>query len=398
VTSNIDAPLIHDGESDDPAAGGGTLRVCHVIHSLRAGGAEHLLLTLAEAGPEVGLDVSVLSLMPTEGVLYAQRLRELGTTVRTLELPTRWDPRGLQRGVRTIRELQPQVVHTHLKHADLIGAYASRHLGTPMVSTLHLIEDARSPVVRSKRWLAAQARLRTAARTIAVSDAQRAWYLATFKADPSTVVTVRNGVTSATRSTVTERARVQRAFGVPGHGILIVTISLLRPGKGHQDLFAALRQLPEELDLQVLVAGDGPLRQHLEGEVAVDTALREHVRFVGFVEDVPDLLAAADIIVQPSHFDALPTALIYALSAGIPAIATRVGGIPEIVGDDAGLLVPVGDAPALAAAIRRLATDPALRTRMGDNARQRFDREFDVQIWARRLREVYSSVLSEAQR
>jgi glycosyltransferase involved in cell wall biosynthesis len=371
--------------------GTGTLRVCHLIHSLREGGAEHVLVTLAEIAPDVGLELHVVSLMPVDGLRFAEELRRSGATVHSLGLGTRWDPRGLRHAERLVASLRPALLHSHLKHADLVGAHVSRRLGLPLVSTLHVIEAAEGGMGRAKRWLAAQARLRQAARTIAVSDAQRRWYLDVFPADPDRVVTIPNGVPPP----VVGGADFRALHGIPAHVPLAAMVALLRPGKGHEDLFAAIHRLPADLELQVLLAGDGPRRAELEATVAADAILRRRVRLLGYVEDVAGLLAACDLVVHPSHADALPTALLYALASGVPAVATSVGGIPEIIGRDAGILVPPGDPAALAAALQTLIADPVRRAGCRRAAMHRFRTRFDARVWSEQLRALYLVVLEE---
>jgi len=170
------------------------VRVCHLIHELGPGGAEHVLVDLARVARPAGIEMSVLSLMPLGGHRYPQVLRELGVPVASLDLPSRWDPRGLRRAVRLLREGPPDLLHSHLKHADLVAAFAAPRLGVPMVSTLHLVEDEVGLVARLKRDLGARARRHRAARTIAVSEALRRWYLGAFAVGPATVVTIPNGI------------------------------------------------------------------------------------------------------------------------------------------------------------------------------------------------------------
>lgn len=371
-------------------------RVCHVIHSLRDGGAEHLLVTLAEVAATAGVHVSVVSLMPVDGLRYARQLEELGVEVRSIALGSRWDVRGLPRAARLIGELDPDVLHTHLKHADFVGAFASRRLHVPMISTLHVIEDAPTPMQRVKRRLAAQARIRSAHRTITVSDAQRRWYLDQFGAPPDRVTTLRNGVLPPTfEANEGHAARFRHRLGITDQTTLIAMVALLRPGKGHHDLFDAVRLLSSDLDVTVILAGDGPTRKELETEVSRDPTLRGTIRFAGFVEDVEALLSACDLVVHPSHFDALPTALLYALAAGVPVVATRVGGISEILGEDAGVLVPAMDPPALAAAVEALVRSPEQRAQIGAAAHARFRREFDARAWVQQLQGLYAQVVAE---
>lgn len=368
------------------------LRVAHLIHRLEFGGAEALLVELGRVAYDLDLRLLVVSLTRVRDRRYLRQLEAAGADVLSLELPTRWDPRAFARAVPALAAWRPAVIHTHLKHADLVGAVAARRLGVPMVSTLHLIEDAPTPVGRLKRRAAAAARRSTAVRTIAVSDELRRWYVRTFPADPARVVTVHNGVPRPPEQSPAARARVRAEVGVPQTAVLAVQVGLLRPGKGHADLLAALRTVPPEIGLYVVLAGDGPLRAELEAAARL-LPRPERVRFAGFRDDVPALVDAADLVVHPSHVDALPTALLQALAAGRPIVATRAGGIPEIVTPDVGVLVDPGDVPALSRALAELAGDPGRRAQLGAAATDRFMTHFDVYLWAQRLRRVYEEVL-----
>jgi glycosyltransferase involved in cell wall biosynthesis len=349
---------------------------------------------LARVAPGAGIDMRVLSLMPLGSHRYPQLLHDLGVRVDALDLPSRWDPRGLWRAVRLLREDPPDLLHSHLKHADLVAAYAAPRLGVPLVSTLHLVEDEVGPVARLKRDLGARARRHRAARTIAVSDALRRWYLGAFRVNPASVVVIPNGIPAPAPVSGERREALRAEFGVPDGCWLAATVAIFREGKGHDDLLTAAGLL-DGLPVRFVLAGSGPEEARLRARVAVE-GLAGRVVFAGFREDVAGLLAAADLVVHPSHADALPTALIHALAAGVPAVATRVGGIPEIVGNDAGVLVPPANPAALAAAIRDLATDPERRRRMGEAARARFAAEFAGTTWARRLRALYDEVLAAA--
>jgi glycosyltransferase involved in cell wall biosynthesis len=360
------------------------MRVAHVIHSLQPGGAEAVLVDLARVAPTAGLEVAVVPLVRADDDRHERALRQQGVAVFGLDLTSRWDPRAFGRALSRLRTWQPDVVHTHLKHADLVGAVVARRLHRPMISTLHIVDDQGGLLPRAKRHLAASFRVSAAARTVAVSEAQRQWYLDAFpRADPQRVVTIHNGVGDHPQAT-SQAAR--RALGIPDDDFVVVQVGLLREGKGHHDLLAAVDELRDHddvPDLHVLVAGDGPLREELED------AAGPEVHLLGYREDVSSLLRAADIVVQPSWFDALPTTLIQALAAGRPAVATRVGGIPEIVTPDCGVLVRPRAPTELAEAIRRLARDPARRASLGAAARARYEAVFEATRWAARLRALY---------
>ncbi|MFN2557860.1 MAG: glycosyltransferase [Nitriliruptorales bacterium] len=368
------------------------LRVCHLIHALAQGGAEQVLVELAHVRNVTDLEFSVVSLMPTTGLPLPVRLRTLGVDVHSLGLPSRWDPRGLFRALALIRDLAPDVIHSHGKHADLVGAFVARRQSIPLISTLHVIEDEPSLVGRGKLWLAARARSRSAARTVAVSHALRNWYLEAFPVEPGRVVTIHNGVLPGSGTPTPNGAAVRSALGVPRNAVMASMVAMMRPGKGHAELIAAAAKIPASLPLSIVIIGDGPLREVLEASASSSSLPYRRVIFAGFREDVATLLEASDLIVHPSRFDALPTALIHGLAAGLPTVATAVGGIPEIVTPETGVLIAPGDTGALARALTRLAADPDLRHRLGLAARRRFEVEFDAALWACRLRDLYREV------
>jgi glycosyltransferase involved in cell wall biosynthesis len=371
-----------------------SLKVVHVIHSLGPGGAEHTLVELARVAPEQNMELAVVSLMPLGSDPFPQRLRELGVGVHELDLASRWDPRALARGRRIIEDLNPDVVHTHLKHADIVGAWAARRLEVPMVSTLHLIEDAPTAVGRAKRLMAAQARLRTADRTIAVSEALREWYLKTFSADPTDVVHIPNGVAKPGPTTDASRRAVRRELGVRNDALMAVTVGILRPEKGHAVLLGAAECLSSSIDIQFVVVGDGPERFDLESQARRSGLVPDRVIFGGYREDVAEVLAASDLVVHPSLDDALPTALLHALAAGRPIVASDTGGIPEIVTSEVGILVRPGSTDSLVEGLQQMIGRlPA--SDMREAARIRFAKEYDASIWAGRLRQQYDEVLAE---
>jgi glycosyltransferase involved in cell wall biosynthesis len=369
------------------------LRVAHLIHSLSPGGAESVLVELAGVAATAGLELAVVALSPASRSTHADALRARGLEVVQLDLP-RWDPRAVPRALDALRAFGPQVIHTHLKHADIVGGVAGAVLRLPVVSTLHIVEDAPAGTLgRFKRSAGLAVRRRVAARTITLSSAQRRWYRELTGSDDRLVV-LPNGVADPRVPDPAERSRLRAELGVRPEQALVVTASLMRPEKGHRLLLDAVSQLPADLLPVVALAGDGVLRAELEARVASDAHLRDRVRFLGYRDDVPGLLAAADLVLHPSLADALPTTVMQALAVGVPVLATDVGGIPDIVGTDAGVLVPP-EPGAMAAALTRLLADDGLRDRLGAAGRSRFLDRFEAVGWATRLRALYDAVLDE---
>lgn len=367
------------------------IRVCHLIHDLGPGGAEHVLVDLAATAASAGLDMSVVSMMPTDGFRYPEMLSDLGVPVHSLDLRAWWDPRGPGRLGKLVEAVQPQILHSHLKHADVVAGRVARRQGIPQVSTLHVIEDAVGRVGRWKRDLAIRSRRRTAAVTVAVSEAQRIWYLAVSGESPDRVVTLYNGIPDPGMPTADTRSAVRRELGLGDDDVAAAMVAVMRPGKGHDVALAALDRFPPEVCL--VLAGDGELMAEVSGRAA---GFGDRVRLLGFREDIPRLLAGMDLVIHPTRADALPTALVHAIAAGLPVVASDVGGVPEIVVPGSGELVPPGDPAALADAVARIAGAPERRRAMGMLGRARFEEAFDAAVWTTGLRDLYLRVLPNA--
>jgi glycosyltransferase involved in cell wall biosynthesis len=172
-------------------------------------------------------------------------------------------------------------------------------------------------------------------------------------------------------------------------------VSTLRAEKGHEVALAALSIVRERFPAaRLVVVGEGPAQ---DGLAPLVQAAGNAVVMTGYRDDVMPVLDAADVLLHPSRIDAFPTTLLEAMAASVPVVATRVGGIPEIVRDGKeGLLVDApADAHALAAAVSRLLAEPALRRYLGAAARARFEGEFTVRRWIQRTRAVYDDVLAD---
>jgi glycosyltransferase involved in cell wall biosynthesis len=176
-------------------------------------------------------------------------------------------------------------------------------------------------------------------------------------------------------------------------------VSVLRPQKALDILVRAAQLVHGALpEARILIVGDGPERDALTALVQ-ELGLAGVVVFAGVRTDVGDLLAASDIVASSSAFEGSPLALMESLGAGKPVVATRVGGVPEIVRDGLeGLLVPPGDPTALADALLTLLRDSGLRDRMGAAGRERQRTEFDIGVMVNRLEALYESLFAKTER
>lgn len=367
------------------------MRVCHVIHSLGAGGAEAVLSSLAGVSRRVGVETVVIGLSDADDARAVPALLEAGATVHQLHRG-RYDLRAVGDVIGLLRREEIDVVHTHLKHADIVGGAAAKTLSLPAVSTLHVIETGQGLFQHARLRLAIWVRARCFTTVIALSSAQRAWYQEQSRNE--NVALVPNGAEEPRAGR--PRSQIRHSLGVSDDEVLALTVSLMRPEKGHRVLLEAVRRTDRSLPIRFVMAGDGELLTELTNTVAQEESLQSRVTLLGYRSDISDLLTAADLVVHPSSEDALPTALIQALAVGRAIVATSVGGIPDVVAADCGRLVPAGDPAALAAQVTELASNPELRDRYADAARERYALLFSAEVWARRLRTVYDDAIRES--
>ena len=367
------------------------MRIAHLVPTLHPDGPEIGLPDLARVAPQVGMDLVVLALASTSDTTQVSALRRLGVPVDELGLAP-WDPRAVPRLVRVLRDRQVTLLHTHLPPADVAGAAAALRHRLPVVSTLHRVENQpANRVDRFKRTARILARQRFMSRTIAISRVQREWYRRLSGSDVNLVV-VPNGVADPGPTDPDVRARRRTALGVGPEAVLALSTAPMRRSHGHELLLDAVELLPAGTPLVVALAGDGPLRPWLESRVAASDELDARVRFVHRYDDPAGLLSASDVALHTGRYGAAPTSLLRAMAAGVPVVATRVGGVPEMVAAGTGTLVPLA-AGSIADALVAMTADPTRRQRMGAAARARFHAEFDAVGWARRLAAVYESVL-----
>lgn len=367
------------------------MRIAHLVPTLHPDGPEIGLVDLAGAARAADLDLSVVALASTSETSQVSALRRAGVRVTELGLPP-WDPRAVPHTASALRTLGAELVHTHLPPADVVGAAAAVRNRIPAVSTLHRVgNEPADRLDRLRRTARILARRRFMTRTLAISQVQREWYRSLSGPDVDVEV-VPNGVTDP-GPTDPDRRRAQRAsLEIDDADVLALVPVPMRRDQGHELLLDAVEQLPDELPLVVALAGDGPLRPWLESRVSV-SGLDGRVRFVHRHREIGDLLAAADIVVHPARTGAQPTTLLRAMAAGLPVVASRVGGVPEIVTPGTGLLVRL-TADAIGDALADLTVDASLRAQLGAAARARFLAEYEAGHWARRLRTVYEAALS----
>jgi glycosyltransferase involved in cell wall biosynthesis len=356
----------------------GGVRVVHVHRIGGVGGSERHLLALLPALAELGADPVFLGLDDPAGEpepFYAA-LEAAGVATARVACPRDLDPALLRRVVRALRELRPDLVHTHLVHADVYGGLAAARLGRPLVSTKHNDDRFRTGPFRFvDRALASRAR-----RVIAISDALARFCVERVGLPSGKVTVVRYGLDSPPELWG-DNPRVE----LPEGARVLLAVARLVEQKGLDVAVAALPAIRAAHPEAVLVVlGEGPLRERLRAEAGDALVLP------GRAGDVAAWLRRAELFVHPARWEGFGIVLLEAMLASLPVVATRVSAIPEIVADgDTGLLVPPDDPAALAEAVTTLLGDRERARALGAAGLARARAEFSVERMARETLSVY---------
>jgi glycosyltransferase involved in cell wall biosynthesis len=299
----------------------------------------------------------------------------------------RWLPlRGILRRERF------DVIHSHMFGSNAWGTVIGRLARTPViVAHEHTWSFEGKPL---RRFVDREVIGRGADVFIAVSRDDRRKMIEIEGVDPEKVLHVPNGIAPPPPPS---GADLRAELGIPAGAPLIGTVSVLRPQKA-LDVFirASADLLRDDPDLRVLLAGDGPLRGELT-ELVQSLGVQDRLLMLGYRSDASDVMAALDVAVSSSTFEGSPLAVMEYMESARPIVATRVGGVPDLIEDGVhGLLVEPGDQPALTAAIRRMVSDREAARRMGEAARERRRHEFTVELMVRRLEALYERLVAGA--
>jgi glycosyltransferase involved in cell wall biosynthesis len=379
-----------------------TRPIIWMIDSLGPGGAEQLMPSILKNLKQAGFNIRICALQIRAGNPIASDLERLGLSVDLVPIANLRRPFNLFRILRYLRLHRPQLLHTQLEFADILGSVAAKLLGIPSVSTVHTLDifpEKKSAWGRMKlRWFLLGI---FCDRVIAVSEKTRLHYLQSGGLHPDKVVTLYNGVDiSRFKNTDTSQtARTKQALHLPLNSRIIITIAVLREPKGIQFMIEALPAILEQFpDVHYLIVGDGKYGTALT-DLVTSLAIKNHVTFAGHRTDIPDLLACCDIFVLPTLKDALPTVLIEALAAERPIVASDVGGVPEIIENGVnGLLVAPGDPSKLAEACLQLLKNNELSRKIVLAGSKTVQQRFNIDSQIRQLSRMYEELTTNAKR
>ena len=374
------------------AGQGGTdtepIRVLQLITSLPVGGAEDLVAAIVSGLDPNQFQVQAATIGPMGAV--GQELTRAGYPVLSLGLDLKRTPfsrivadvRGL------LREVKPDILHTHLYHPNLYGRLASLGMGLKgVVASVH------NSYTRVKFHRCLWNFLLSGVTDKVLVSSPRVWQdVHTWDRVPARKLEVfpygiRLNDLDISLDPATIRAELDLA------GFILGVVGRLEEQKGHRFLLAALPELAREIpELHVILVGEGRQGESLRRQ-AEELGVGPLVRFLGTRRDLPRLLKAMDLFIQPSLWEGLPLALLMAMGAGLPVVGTQVSGISEIIEDGVnGQLVPPGDSQALAAAVAEMYRQPELRARMGKAARETVTESYSHEAMLHRLEGIYLKI------
>jgi glycosyltransferase involved in cell wall biosynthesis len=364
-----------------------SLHVCHVVLTLDVGGLERVVIDLCRQGQTLGQQVSILCIQKPGALAHAAEA--LGVPVACSGKPAGFRPDFIPVIADLFRTLRPDVVHTHQIGALVYAGPAARRARVPL--TVHT-EHGKHYATSWKRRMLGRVAARYARRFFTVSTDIGHEVRDCRIVSPSRIVHVPNGIDTSRFDVREDVAELRREFGLSPDQPVIGTVGRLAGVKRHDVLLQAFARLHHR-SAQLLIAGGGPL-QHELGGLADGLGISDRVKFAGYLDRPERALAAMDVFALTSQSEGMPLAILEAWAAGKPVVASRVGGVPELVDDGrTGLLFESGDSETLAGLLDRLLVDRALGHTLGSAGQTLARNRFDTRAMAETYRRHYQLLL-----
>ncbi len=365
--------------------------VLHILAPTQQGGLERVVIMLSSGQLANGAHVAaVLEPGDSDKHPFVSRLRMLGVPVTAIEVGARSYRAEYRALARLISDLKPNVVHTHGYRADVIGGAAARSCGTPAISTVHGFTGGglKNFVYEHVQRFT----LKRADAVIAVS-APLASHLARAGIHGERIHCIPNGYERS--AGVADRAFARKRLGIMGNRRIVGWVGRLSREKGADVMLEALALADESWQLSII--GDGPEADSLRRQ-AERLGIEGRVTWHGVVDDAGTLLSAFDAFVLSSRTEGTPITLLEAMDAGIPIVATTVGGIPDVVTPAHAILVPPEQPSSIASALAELLTNPRATAERSAAATERVRASFSRGAWLDAVNDVYATVLGSRTR
>lgn len=365
------------------------ITVLHVVGPT-SGGIKEYVTSLVTNTDTTRFDLVVASSIPF--LTNVEHIEHVHIDLRFRTIPT-----SIWRLCRVLTNRDVHVIHTHGLKANLAGVIAAKlSRQGHVIYTVHGgISFSEEQPIKAKLYAILERILtKYNARVITVSNLLRQELQKRAQRNDESTITIYTGIDEHRLEPKIDIETMRQSFHIPMNSNVIGTIARLAPQKGLCYLIKAMKQVIHSKPNTILViAGDGPLRDELE-DLASEEDVLSHIRFLGFVQDIGSLLELIHMFVLPSWTEGLPITILEALLAGKAVVATKVGGIPEVIENERnGLLVEPRNPDVLAAQILRLLDDDELRTRLGDTGRRIVKDRFSIEHMVAEYCSIYEEVV-----
>ena len=358
------------------------MRILHIVGDSKFGGGAKIILALADATIKRGWKVGLLATDPTLGIM----MKDLGGEVFPVDLIRRetkpvWDIMGLVKLIYFLKRNPWTIVHTHTSKAGFVGRIAARLAGVPCI--MHTVHGFAFHEESSYLALSVYAKLERLAalacdRIITVSNFHCEWGQKLEIASANKMIAIPNGIPKEQVKALRSREDVRASLGLRKDDLCILSAGRLAPQKGLEYLIQAAREivLHSAVPARFVLAGEGELKDRLIS-MTREYNVEDVFQFLGFRQDIGDLLGAADIVLLPSLREGLSIALLEAMAASKTIVATAIGSNREVIEHEKeGLLVPPKSCQKIADAVLHLASDPKIRKSFAEAANKKYVNQY----------------------
>ena len=361
------------------------MRILHTEWSDGLGGQEKRVLAEAVGLVKRGHHVVIAC---KEDTRIKGEATKAGLAVHTFPLRKPYDIGSIMSLTHFIRANKFDIVSTHSGVDSWIGGLASRLSGTPVLArTRHLNIPLKRSILNFIHYLPDV--------YITCGENMRDNLIGKCGFPAGKVVSIPTGI-DPVFSNVKKNRDARTKYGIDIDSPVITYVGILRSVKGHEVTFRAVKTVVESMpDAKFLIVGDGPREAALKDYVA-DLNVSDHVIFSGFVDDIAEIYSFTDVAVLSSWSEGLPQSLLQAMASGVPVVATRVGGVPEVViHEKTGLLVEAGDHEALAKGVIRILNDNEFASQLVDNAKELVQKEHSLDHMIDKIEGLYNTLLKQ---
>ena len=365
------------------------MRVAQIIDTLQWGGAQRMQMFLVETLVPLGIDITVIDLGGSPNPVVPAALTAMGASVISFPFDQLLSPGSLLHLIEFLRAEKFDLIHTYLTYANIVGSLAGALCGTPVITSIRNADFAYKGYNWKRKMLERIAiglfSRRTMANGVVVGQFARQ-----YLGNNPIIDVIPNAIGQLSALSEDERQTLRSELLGDPQRTMILSVGRLTPAKGFFDLFEAFAQVhPSYPNCTLVIAGGGDLQEDLQSRIH-DLGLEQDILLLGSRDDARQLMGAADIYVNSSHWEGTPVSVLEAMATGLPVIATRVGENPYLLAESAGLLVAPHQPCELAEAFKVLLASSAEREKFARAGLERVTRYYSREAWRDSLLRLYA--------